>query len=140
MDMHCELCDHAGGEILWEDQSCRVVWVDEPDYPGFCRVILKAHIKEMTDLSPDARSHLMQVVFAVEQAIRQEMSPDKVNLASLGNAVPHLHWHVIPRFIKDKHFPSAIWANPHHEGPPQAFPNLQQRLQTTLCHLCSNLI
>lgn len=139
MDVHCELCDNAGGEILWQDQACRVVWVDEPDYPGFCRVILKSHVKEMTDLSPDARSHLMGVVFAVEQALRDEVSPDKINLASLGNAVPHLHWHVIPRFINDRHFPSPIWAAPRHKSPPQEFENLQQRLQAGIRRLCNDL-
>jgi len=139
MEMQCELCANAGGEILWQDEACRVVWVDEPDYPGFCRVILKAHVKEMTDLPPDARNHLMQVVFAVEQAIREVLSPDKVNLASLGNVVPHLHWHVIPRFIDDRHFPGPIWATPRHEGPPQAFADLQQQLHTAVRRFCSNL-
>jgi diadenosine tetraphosphate (Ap4A) HIT family hydrolase len=38
------------------------------------------------------------------------MNPDKINLASLGNVVPHLHWHVIPRFADDAHFPSPVWA------------------------------
>lgn len=139
MEKHCELCDTPGGEILWQDQACRVVWVNEPDYPGFCRVILKSHVKEMTDLPPEVRNHLMQVVFAVEQAIRGELSPDKINLASLGNAVPHLHWHVIPRFVNDRHFPGPIWANPRHEDPPHQFPELQQRLQTAIGHYCSNL-
>ena len=140
METHCELCEQAGGEVLWQDQACRVVWVDEPDYPGFCRVILKAHIKEMTDLPLDARSHLMHVVFAVELAIRETLSPDKINLASLGNAVPHLHWHIIPRFINDKHFPSPIWVTPRHETPPREFANLQQHLQASIRRLCSNLI
>jgi diadenosine tetraphosphate (Ap4A) HIT family hydrolase len=37
------------------------------------------------------------------------MAPDKINLASLGNVVPHLHWHVIPRFADDPHFPNPVW-------------------------------
>ncbi|MFZ3173581.1 MAG: HIT family protein, partial [Thiobacillus sp.] len=34
--------------MLWQDDFCRVVLADEPDYPGFLRVILNAHVKEMT--------------------------------------------------------------------------------------------
>lgn len=108
--MMCELCDRTGGELLWRDERCRVVHVDEPGYPGFCRVIWERHVKEMTDLSDDERLHLMEVVFAVESVLREQLAPDKVNLASLGNVVPHLHWHVIPRFADDPHFPSPIWA------------------------------
>ena len=107
--MACELCDAVGGELLWQDDVCRVVRVNDPDYPGFCRVIWKRHVQEMTDLAADERRHLMAVTFAVEQAVRQVLSPDKINLASLGNVTPHLHWHVIPRFMDDRHFPNPIW-------------------------------
>lgn len=109
-DNGCELCNSRGGDLLWEDDSCRVVLVQERDYPGFCRVILKQHVKEMTDLSTQQRQQLMRTVFAVESALRELLSPDKVNLASLGNAVPHLHWHVIPRWHDDAHFPGSVWS------------------------------
>jgi diadenosine tetraphosphate (Ap4A) HIT family hydrolase len=112
----CELCDSAGGEPLWQDELCRVVLVEDRDYPGFCRVILNRHVREMTDLDAQTRQRLMQVVFAVEQALRQLMQPAKINLASLGNAVPHLHWHVIPRFADDKHYPGSVWGEARRPG------------------------
>lgn len=86
----CELCARAGGEILWQDRWCRVILVADPDYPGFCRVVWNTHVKEMSDLNTARRTHLMSVVFAMEDALRHCLSPDKINLASLGNAVPHL--------------------------------------------------
>ena len=102
--------------MLWQNGLCRVVRVDEPDYPGFCRVILKRHATEMTDLDPAERDGLMAVVYAVEEAIRATMQADKMNLASLGNMTPHVHWHVIPRFRDDRHFPGPIWAPPKREA------------------------
>ncbi len=108
----CPLCDSAKLDSLWRDDFCRVIQVDDADYPGFCRVILNAHVKEMTDLDEAKRSRLMAVVWATEAAVREVFAPDKINLASLGNMVPHLHWHVIPRFADDRHFPDAIWAVP----------------------------
>ena len=113
--MDCELCSRTGGELLWQDERCRVVHVAEPGYPGFCRVIWETHVKEMTDLSDADRIHLMEVVFAVESVLRETLQPDKINLASLGNLVPHLHWHVIPRYTDDPHFPQPIWTNPQRE-------------------------
>lgn len=112
----CEFCNSPGGAVLWQDELCRVVRVDEPDYPGFCRVILKRHAREMTDLDPGERDALLKVVFAVERVVRDAMHPHKMNLASLGNMVPHVHWHVIPRFEDDRHFPGPIWAPPQREA------------------------
>jgi diadenosine tetraphosphate (Ap4A) HIT family hydrolase len=103
--------------LLWRDERCRVVAVDETDYPGFCRVIWNAHVREMTDLAEGDRAHLIRVVLAVEATIRELMQPDKINLASLGNMTPHLHWHVIPRFRDDPHFPNAIWSAPLRSQP-----------------------
>ena len=111
----CELCGSPGGAVLWQNDLCRVVRVDDPDYPGFVRVILRRHVREMTDLEPAERDKLMAVVFAVEAAVRETMRPDKMNLASLGNLTPHLHWHVIPRYADDRHFPGPVWAAPRRE-------------------------
>jgi diadenosine tetraphosphate (Ap4A) HIT family hydrolase len=106
----CELCAQPGGEVVWRADKLRVVLVEDAGYPGFCRVIWNAHAKEMTDLSADDRAYLMDVVWRVEAAVRDVMEPLKMNVASLGNVVPHLHWHVIPRFADDAHFPAPVWA------------------------------
>lgn len=108
----CELCAGDGGEVLWRHAALRVVLVDEPDYPGFCRVIWNGHVKEMSDLAPAERALLSSAVWEVEAAVREAMAPEKVNLATLGNMTPHVHWHVIPRYIDDRHFPSPVWAAP----------------------------
>lgn len=113
----CPLCNTHDEHVLWRGDDCRIVLADEPDYPGFCRVVWNAHVREMTDLDPEARAHFMTTVFTVERAVRELMRPDKINLASLGNQVPHLHWHVIPRFVDDRHFPDPIWAPVRRVAP-----------------------
>jgi diadenosine tetraphosphate (Ap4A) HIT family hydrolase len=130
----CEFCNSPGGAVLWQDELCRVVRVDEPDYPGFCRVILKRHARELTDLEAAERNALMAVVFAVEQAVRDTMHPHKMNVASLGNMTPHLHWHVIPRFADDRHFPGPIWAVPKREA------NVPEERRTRAARIAAALI
>ena len=115
---HCDLCNSVGGDLLWHDETCRIVAVTDPDFPGFCRVILQSHMSEMTDLEISLRNRLLEAVFAVESALRELMRPDKINLASLGNLVPHLHWHVIPRFRDDSRFPDPVWAAPRRADSP----------------------
>ncbi len=122
----CPLCQPSPYEILWQDDFCRVVLLNDADYPAYCRVELLAHIKEMTDLAPPDRARMMKVVFSVETAMREVMQPDKINLASLGNKTPHLHWHVIPRFENDKHFPNSHWGAALRDDSPKALNTVQK--------------
>src|SRR5690606_21539719 len=64
----CPLCQQDGGKLLWRGSHLRVIEVDDPDYPGFTRVVWNAHIAEMTSLSTHGRELLMRAVWAVEQA------------------------------------------------------------------------
>lgn len=115
----CELCKSDGGTVVLANEWLRVTLVDEHDYPGYVRVIWNDHAREMTELGDDDRLRLMKTVFAVESAQREVLAPLKINLASLGNMTPHLHWHVIARFADDLHFPQPVWGapqrTPHHQ-------------------------
>ncbi|MEW6372567.1 MAG: HIT family protein [Pseudomonadota bacterium] len=95
---------------VYADSKLSVILVDDANYPGFCRVIWRDHVREMSDLSREDRLLLNEAVVEVELAVREVMKPTKVNVASLGNVVPHLHWHVIPRYTDDAHFPAPVWA------------------------------
>ena len=109
--MDCPICTAQNEEILLQTPNLRVIAVhNEANAPAFCRVIWQQHIAEMTDLRPAERAELMDMVYKVEAAMRQVLQPEKINLASLGNVVPHVHWHVIARFKDDACFPAPIWA------------------------------
>ena len=105
----CELCE-LSVPVAWQGEKFSVIVVDDANYPGFCRVIWREHVREMSDLSVDDRLLLNEAVYQLELAVREVMQPLKVNVASLGNVVPHLHWHVIPRYVDDAHFPAPVWA------------------------------
>jgi diadenosine tetraphosphate (Ap4A) HIT family hydrolase len=130
----CELCELSAPAVVDNDRFA-VILVDDANYPGFARVIWKDHVREVSDLPdadrlllndavvklelavrevsdlPDAdRLLLNDAVVKLELAVREVMQPLKVNVASLGNVVPHLHWHVIPRYADDAHFPAPVWA------------------------------
>ena len=109
--VECPICSAQNAEILWQNPPLRAIaWHNEANVPAFCRVIWQAHVAEMTDLAADERAEIMNAVYRVEAAMRQVFRPAKINLASLGNVVPHLHWHVIARFDNDANFPAPIWA------------------------------
>jgi diadenosine tetraphosphate (Ap4A) HIT family hydrolase len=114
----CELCQTDGGTILWRDARLRVIAVADPDIPAFLRVVWNAHVREMSELAAADAQHLLAAVLAAERALRAVLAPDKINLASLGNVVPHLHWHVIPRYRADAHFPQPVWGLRQRDPDP----------------------
>jgi len=135
----CELCHGDGGAILWREPRLRIVAVDDPGIPAFVRVIWNLHVREMSDLAHHDAAHLLDAVLAVERALLALLQPDKINIASLGNMVPHLHWHVIPRFRADAHFPQPVWGARQREPDPSllarqraALPQLPAALASAL--------
>ena len=114
----CELCASAGGVLVFQAAHWRVIRAEDADFPAFYRVVWRAHVAEWTDLALSERAAMMGAVDAVERVLREALAPAKINLASLGNVVPHLHWHVIARFEWDSRFPSPVWAEPRRVVEP----------------------
>ena len=112
----CPLCHAENENVLWQNENLRIIAAAEANVPAVCRVIWHGHTAEMSDLPPDARAELMDAVWRTEAAMRAVLNPDKINLASLGNMVPHLHWHVIARFRDDACFPAPVWAKPQRSA------------------------
>lgn len=106
----CPLCTETGGRLIYQNDFVRIINANDPHYPAFTRVVLQRHVAEMTDLNASERQRLMDYVYLVEQTQRNILHPDKINLAAFGTMVPHLHWHIIPRFKWDLHYPASVWS------------------------------
>ncbi len=137
----CELCEQEGGIPVFRNDALRVIRAQDTDHPAFYRVIWNAHVAEWTDLPPPDRSLIMQAVAKVETVLREHLKPTKVNLASLGNVVPHLHWHVIARFDWDARWPAPVWAPKQREVDDATsrlaltLPQLDERVASALLTL-----
>ncbi|WP_298134281.1 HIT family protein [Acidiferrobacter sp.] len=129
-DDRCPLCRLDEASALWANEQCLVIPAEVAGLGTICRVIWRGHVREMGDLSTGERRALMDIVFAVETAVRDCARPAKMNLASLGNLVPHLHWHIIPRYQNDAYFPDAIWAAARRPGAH--YPLSDERLRAAL--------
>ncbi|WP_310386056.1 HIT family protein [Roseateles sp.] len=108
----CVLCLEAGGHVVAQTPLWRVVRVADANFPAFYRLIWQAHVAEFSQLSEAEARACMAAVTAIERVLIKALSPTKINLATLGNVVPHLHWHVIARFDWDSHFPNPVWGAP----------------------------
>jgi diadenosine tetraphosphate (Ap4A) HIT family hydrolase len=127
-ELSCDLCETSGGVIIWRDTDWRLVRVLDPNFPGFYRLISHRHVAEFSELSLEERQRCMALLVWVEAVVIQHLQPIKMNLASLGNVVPHVHWHVVARFDWDSHFPSPIWAAAQRPASPQGLSRIQSLL------------
>lgn len=121
----CPLCLSDGGELIAAGRRWRVVRVDDAAFPAYYRVVSMRHVAEFSDMARDERAACMEVVACVERLLVEHLQPSKVNLASLGNMVPHLHWHVIARFAWDSHFPAPVWGEARREVDAAAVAGLE---------------
>jgi diadenosine tetraphosphate (Ap4A) HIT family hydrolase len=130
---NCPLClDRTQSLAIWQNPELRVIDAADPNFPGFTRVVWHDHVAEMTQLNGPERRHIMDVVWVVEQAQRDVLRPHKVNLAAFGNQVPHLHWHIIPRWTTDSHYPDSYWS-----APPQRSVEEQKKWEAQRAEIAS---
>lgn len=124
----CPLCDADGGRVVFQAPRWRLIHAQEPGFPAFYRLVWQDHVREFSQLARADRLACLDALVTVEEVMLRHLQPSKVNLASLGNAVPHLHWHVIGRFEWDSHFPGAVWARPQRAADAARLQQVADRL------------
>ncbi len=84
-------------------------------FPGYTLLFTKNHVTELFHLDRELRAALVEEVSSVAQALYTVFTPAKINYELLGNMVPHIHWHIVPRFSSEALWPRPIWAESHEE-------------------------
>jgi len=128
LSAECPLCQPSAGAPLLQTPLWRVVRVQEPGFPAFYRLIWQAHVAEFSELTAAERAGSMEAVAAIERVLIARLQPDKINLASFGNMVPHLHWHVMARFAWDSHYPQPLWGPAQRPADPAALARIEREL------------
>ena len=132
--MSCLLCTNINEIIIINNRLFRIVIIDNQDYPGYLNLITNKHFKELTDMSLIDAKKIFSAIYKIEQIIKIIYQCDKVNIFSFGNKVMHVHWHIVPRYINDKHFPNSIFGeiiNPLYQ-PNLKIQNLEKELKLLL--------
>ncbi len=109
----CPLCSFENENIIFKNSLFRIILVDE--IPGYIRLITNKHIKEISELDDKELFLITKTIKEIEKIVIKIISPDKINIASLGNYVPHLHFHIIPRFKNDPWWPDSTFCNKKRE-------------------------
>jgi len=100
----------------------RAYLADDQFFAGWTILVLKRHATELYDLTREERGRLIEEVNGLAVSLMKIFRPVKVNYELLGNQVPHIHWHVIPRLARDPAPRDPVWTVNHtaERLPPDA--------------------
>lgn len=107
-------------EMIADGSITRAYLQPSASFRGYCILVLKRHAVELDDLTPEERAALIEDIARVAHAIRAVCKPKKLNYEILGNVVPHIHVHIIPRYTTDSTWDRAAWfALPDPDSLPE---------------------
>lgn len=94
------------------DLAVSTLWLEKDQrFRGYCILILNRHAVELTDLGENEAAAFQADLVRAGRAIQAALRPDKMNYCLLGNTVPHLHWHITPRYVGDPRWNQPHWAD-----------------------------
>jgi diadenosine tetraphosphate (Ap4A) HIT family hydrolase len=107
---------------------CRLLLMNDSNYPWFILVPRRAGIREIFELSEDDQRQLLWESSSLSRLIADHFKADKINVAALGNMVPQLHIHHIVRYESDPAWPAPVWG--HTLAEPYSEQKLSELVKT----------
>lgn len=114
--MNCSLCDRVKltednkyPYLIHEFTHSYLMLGEHQFFRGYCVLVSKSHFKEMTDMPEKMQAEMFQEMMKVSSVLQKHFQPAKMNMCSLGNVVPHVHWHFFPRYSDDPQFTDPPW-------------------------------
>ena len=128
--LHAQLA--ADTLLVGDLDLCRVLLMNDSQYPWFILVPRRAEIHEIMELNDMDRTQLWSESDWLSRELMRQFKPDKLNMAALGNMVPQLHLHHIARFKTDAAWPAPVWGKfkPEAYTTAAAEHSIQQLRQT----------
>jgi diadenosine tetraphosphate (Ap4A) HIT family hydrolase len=136
-DAGCVMCGKYGATgplLIAELETARAFLHEDQFFPGYVLLVLRRHATELYELEAGERRAHLEEVSRVAQALARAFQPVKMNYELLGNQVPHIHWHLVPRLATDPDLRSPIWRVDHRPAPlaPAAARERIERIQRAL--------
>lgn len=114
----CPMCSRWNDDVdlrITEFANSYLILNRDQFFPGYCLLFAKTHVSELFHLDRQIRQGMLEEISRTADLLSRLFRADKINYELLGNMVPHIHWHLVPRFITDPLWPRPIWAEQHQE-------------------------
>ena len=100
--------------ILYENETIKIE-TETSEIP-WLKIFTKAPYKEMSEVPKVVREEIYDWLDIIEKEMLTYYTPKKINIASFGNYMPHVHWHVMARFEEDSYYPETMWGEKQRES------------------------
>lgn len=100
--------------ILFENEHIRI----EPESSEipWLKIFTQLPYREMSEVPAMIKFEIYELLDFIEKEMIDYYHPDKINIASFGNYLPHVHWHIMARFKEDSYFPEPMWGKKQREA------------------------
>jgi len=100
--------------IIYENKNIKIE-IENSEIP-WLKIFTQIAHKEMSEVPKVVRTEIYDVLDSIEKEMLSYFKPTKINIASFGNYVPHVHWHIMARFEKDSYYPEPMWGTKQRES------------------------
>ena len=134
----CWICKslHEPAHLVFFESRTSIAKLNPDQYfKGYTFVTLKWHSEELYQLSDKDRRAFLEDMSRIAATLAKALNPDKMNYELLGNGMPHLHWHLVPRYKTDPLWGRPIWTGSRrrkrltHEGYEEIVAELKVQLR-----------
>ncbi len=100
--------------IIYENKNIKIE-IEESEIP-WLKIFTQNLYKEMSEVPAEIKFEIYDLLDIIEKEMIDYYKPKKINIASFGNYMPHVHWHIMARFEEDSYFPEPMWGTKQREG------------------------
>jgi len=100
--------------LLYENKNIKIE-VEESEIP-WLKIFTQEVYKEMSEVPTEVKFEIYALLDIIEKEMLAYYLPKKINIASFGNYVSHVHWHIMARFEEDSYFPEPMWGSRQRES------------------------
>jgi diadenosine tetraphosphate (Ap4A) HIT family hydrolase len=114
--------------IIYEEKELRIE-THESEIP-WLKIFTEIPHKEMSEVPWELQVRILEMLNIIEKEMLDFYKPTKINIASFGNYLPHLHWHIMARFEEDSYYPEPMWGTKQRSSNLElpSFENFRQSL------------
>ena len=100
--------------MIYENENIKIE-IEESEIP-WLKIFTQTPYKEMSEVPSEIKFEIYDLLDIIEKEMISYYNPKKINIASFGNYMPHVHWHIMARFKEDSYFPEPMWGKKQREA------------------------
>ena len=100
--------------VIYKNENIRIE-VESSEIP-WVKIFTQHPYKEMSEVPGLVKLEIYDLLDTIEKEMLSYYNPKKINIASFGNYMPHVHWHIMARFEEDSFFPEPMWGTKQRES------------------------